>query len=118
MLCFYYYNCLQENTNSLETQNSEYQINTRMLPKYMPESLAANILFIGRTISMFKSDPRQDKTNVWGDVEKNYYKKLASIQERNDFNISTLESTIIEIKTFVSQVKYLIYNCTTYIRIL
>ncbi|XP_026478079.1 gamma-tubulin complex component 4 homolog [Ctenocephalides felis] len=94
---------LFENTNSLETQNSEYQINTRMLPKYMPESLAANILFIGRTISMFKSDPRQDKTNVWGDVEKNYYKKLASIQERNDFNISTLESTIIEIKTFVSQ---------------
>lgn len=77
-----------------------------MLPSYIPETLAANILFIGRTILMFKTDPRDHKINIMADLKSDYYKKITSIEKNREFNITILECTINEIKVYVSQVSY------------
>lgn len=48
-------------TDAYKLQENEYEINTTMLPYYIPLSLAQKILFIGKSIVLFDSNPFETK---------------------------------------------------------
>ena len=95
-----------------------YEINYEMLPCYFPRSWAEKVLFIGQTVLMFNSDPRDlirdftsdsdllatsEKQSVWGDHEQLFFQKFHELQEMDKLTVLTFEQIIDEIKLCVTE---------------
>lgn len=95
-----------------------YEINYNMLPHYFPKSWAEKVLFIGQTVLMFNSDPREStrefasdaefveetkKHSVWGEQEQNCFKKFHELQEMDKLTVLTFEQIIDDIKICVTE---------------
>lgn len=95
-----------------------YEINYTMLPHYFPRSWAEKVLFIGQTVLMFNSDPRESARNfaidaefveenkkhsVWGDQEQNCFRKFHELQEADKLTVLTFEQIIDDIKLYVTE---------------
>lgn len=95
-----------------------YEVNFEMLPHYFPKSWAEKVLFIGQTVLMFNSDPRElvrdftsdaelvtasEKQTVWGDQEQMFFQKFHELQEMEMLTVLTFEQIIDEIKVCVTE---------------
>lgn len=95
-----------------------YEINFDMLPHYFPRSWAEKVLFIGQTVLMFNSDPREltndassdafltntvEKQSVWGEQEHMFFQKFHELQEVDKLTVITFEQIIDEIKRCVTE---------------
>jgi gamma-tubulin complex component 4 len=95
-----------------------YEINYEMLPHYFPRSWADKVLFIGQTVLMFNSDPREtakdftsdadlllatEKQSVWGDQEQICFRKFHELQEVDKLTVLTFEQIIDDIKVCVTE---------------
>lgn len=93
-----------------------YEINFDMLPQYFPKSWAEKVLFIGQTVLMFNSDPREisrdftseadlvaEKQSVWGDQEQIFFQKFHGLQEVDQLTVLTFEQIIDDIKICVTE---------------
>lgn len=95
-----------------------YEINFEMLPCYFPRSWAEKVLFIGQTVLMFNSDPRElnrdftgdsdllapsEKQSVWGDHEQMFFQKFHELQEIEKLNVLTFEQIVEDIKLCVTE---------------
>lgn len=93
-----------------------YEINFEMLPHYFHKSWAEKVLFIGQTVLMFNSDPRDitrdfssqieltpSKQSMWGDHEQVFFGKFHQLQEADKLTVLVFEQIIDEIKTCVTK---------------
>lgn len=94
-----------------------YEINFDMLPYYFPRAWAEKVLFIGQTVLMFNSDPREGfkdfenefdlspttKPSAWGDHEQFFFQKFHELQEVEKLNVLTFEQIIDDIKISVTE---------------
>lgn len=95
-----------------------YEINYEMLPHYFPKSWAEKVLFIGQTVLMFNSDPREsvkdfandsdplmveEKQTVWGDQEQMFFQKFHELQDMDKLTVLTFEQIIDDIKLCVTE---------------
>lgn len=93
-----------------------YEINFEMLPHYFHKSWAEKVLFIGQTVLMFNSDPRDvtrdfssqidlvpSKQSMWGDHEQVFFRKFHELQEADKLTVLVFEQIIDEIKTCVTE---------------
>lgn len=95
-----------------------YEVNFEILPHYFPKSWAEKVLFIGQTVLMFNSDPRElprdftsdtdlltaaEKKTVWGDQEHKFFQKFHELQEVDKLNVLTFEQIIDDIKLCVTE---------------
>jgi gamma-tubulin complex component 4 len=95
-----------------------YEINYDILPHYFPKSWAEKVLFIGQTVLMFNSDPRESSKNftseaefleeskkhsVWGDQEQSCFRKFHELQEVDKLTVLTFEQIIDDIKICVTE---------------
>lgn len=95
-----------------------YEINHEMLPHYFPRSWAEKVLFIGQTVLMFNSDPREpskeftsdsdllsspSKHSVWGDQEQRFFQKFHELQDCDKLSVLTFEQIIDDIKRCVTE---------------
>lgn len=95
----------------------QYEINHEILPYYFPKSWAEKVLFIGQTVLMFNSDPREatrDFTSepdllaspvhsVWGDQEQRFFQKFHELQNIDKLSVLTFEQIIDDIKRCVTE---------------
>lgn len=89
---------------------NDYVIDFSVVPPYISVSSAYKILFIGQTILMFRSDPREKRvkkhksvTTIWGDRENEFCLNLKELQGMDTFNVSQFENTIEEIRLCVTE---------------
>ena len=95
-----------------------YEINHSMLPHYFPKSWAEKVLFIGQTVLMFNSDPRESakifendadfvesrkKHSAWGDQEQSCFRKFHELQKIDKLTVLTFEQIIDDIKICVTE---------------
>lgn len=101
---------------SLNLDLWHYEINFDMLPHYFPRSWAEKVLFVGQTVLMFNSDPREltrdftsdadlvaEKQSVWGDQEQMFFQKFHELQEGDKLTVLTFEQVIDDIKLCVTE---------------
>lgn len=96
----------------------QYEINHEILPHYFPKSWAEKVLFIGQTVLMFNSDPRDaskdftsesdllaspSKRPVWGDQEQRFFQKFHVLQDIDKLSVLTFEQIIDDIKRCVTE---------------
>ena len=114
----------QSSEPSITTDLWHYEISHDMLPHYFNKNWAEKVLFIGQTVLMFNSDPREilkiklwdsdqvDKdqaqeipriNNIWGNQEYEFYRKFHELQQHDKLSVVTFEKIIEEIKISVSE---------------
>lgn len=95
-----------------------YEINYEMLPCYFPRSWAEKVLFIGQTVLMFNSDPRDlvrdftsdsdlleisEKQSIWGEHEQIFFQKFHELQMMDKLTVIKFEQIIDDIKNCVTE---------------
>lgn len=114
----------QSSDPSIITDLWHYEISYDILPHYFNKNWAEKVLFIGQTVLMFNSDPREilktklwnidqvDKeqkhesprnNNIWGDQEYEFYRKFHELQQHDKLSVVTFEKIIEEIKLIVTE---------------
>lgn len=114
----------QSSEPSISTDLWHYEISYDILPHYFNKHWAEKVLFIGQTVLMFNSDPREilktklwnidqvDKEqkqdsprikNIWGDQEYEFYRKFHELQQHDKLSVVTFEKIIEEIKISVTE---------------
>ncbi|XP_055637096.1 gamma-tubulin complex component 4 homolog [Toxorhynchites rutilus septentrionalis] len=115
-------NSFSDNT-SINTELWRYEIRREILPYYFPASWAEKVLFIGQTVLMLISDPRDGtekrlagernysnemrftsmKESLWGEQEYEFFKKFHRLQLDENMNVAKFEHIVDEIKLCVSE---------------
>ncbi|CAO1425686.1 unnamed protein product [Diamesa serratosioi] len=101
-----------------------YEISYNMLPHYFNKNWAEKVLFIGQTVLMFNSDPREvlktklwnsDQVDnveeqeiprtkhIWGNQEYEFYRKFHELQQHDKLSVVTFEKIIEEVKINVTE---------------
>lgn len=95
-----------------------YEVSFDMLPHYFPRSWAEKVLFIGQTVLMFNSDPRElandgtsdidlanevEKQSVWGEQEQMFFQKFHELQDVDNLTVITFEQIVDDIKRCVTE---------------
>lgn len=90
-----------------------YDVNDKILPTYIGQTLAKKILTTGQTIIMLSNDPRQKKDTklmtknvenlIWGEKEFEYFEKLKTLQNESNLSILEFERTVDELRSFVTK---------------
>lgn len=114
----------QSSGPSISTDLGHYEISYDMLPHYFNKNWAEKVLFIGQTVLMFNSDPREilktklwnsdqvdneqaqeipRTNNIWGNQEYVFYRKFHELQQRDKLSVVTFEKIIDEIKISVTE---------------
>lgn len=119
-------NTFQSSEPSVHLDLWQYEIKYKMLPRYFPKTWAERVLFIGQTVLMFNSDPREsikskswnsdggmlafegredqkEKQSVWGEQEQEFYRKFHRLQEMDKLTVLTFEQIVDEIKICVTE---------------
>ncbi len=116
--------------SSETTSNSDfwhYEICYDMLPNHFSSRWAEKVLFIGQTVVMFNSDPRDlrnkiwssesmeqldgeftalsltRKKSIWGEQEYEFFKKFHHLQEKDKMTVENFEIVVDEIKLHVAE---------------
>lgn len=114
----------QSSEPSISTDLWHYEISYDMLPHYFNKNWAEKVLFIGQTVLMFNSDPREilktklwnsdqvdneqaqeipRTNNIWGNQEYEFYRKFHELQQKDKLSVVTFEKIIDEIKISVTE---------------
>ncbi|XP_063626450.1 gamma-tubulin complex component 4 [Cydia splendana] len=112
--------------NSLQDTSLDcgFILNPKMIPHFMPLSLAQEILFIGKTIILFGFDPQKMKKGtsmktrpmlslkkfgdsrrftIWEDKEAEFHEKLQKFKDPELFEIYNLRNVVREINECVTK---------------
>lgn len=107
----------QSSEPSINLDLWHYEVNYDMLPVYFPKSWAEKVLFIGQTVLMFNSDPREqtrdftsdsdllassEKQSVWANREQMFFQKFHELQDEEKLTVLTFEQ-IVDIKLCVTE---------------
>lgn len=101
------------NNSSDTTINTDlwhYEINFDILPHYFPKSWAEKVLFIGQTVLMLNSNPRdlahnmsnEEKKLIWENREQEFFHQFSMLQNKERLSVHVFERIVDEIKTFVT----------------
>lgn len=111
-------------TTATTLHSSETSINTDwhfeiafdLLPYHFPKRWAEKVLFVGQTVLMFNSDPREEtkhkmyeseahrtKHSIWGEQEHIYFKKFHELLQKDKLTVVKFEQVVDEIKVCVTE---------------
>lgn len=105
-------NTFNSSDPSINADLWHYDINYDMLPHYFPKSWAEKVLFVGQTVLMLNSDPRDSsqsadeaerKKKIWADCEQQFFQQFHQLQRKEKISVLVFERIIDEIKTCVTQ---------------
>lgn len=105
-------NTSNSSDQSVNAELWHYDINYDMLPHYFPKSWAEKVLFIGQTVLMLNSDPRDSSQNIaeqetkkriWADQEQIFFHQFHQLQKKEKISVLLFERIVDEIKTCVTQ---------------
>lgn len=108
------FNTFHSSEPSINLDLWQYEINHNTLPYYFANSWAEKVLFIGQTVLMFNSDPRDSENagfrsleNVacssWIDRQHEIYQKFHQLQEMKKITVPAFERIVDEIKISVTE---------------
>ncbi|XP_047523681.1 gamma-tubulin complex component 4 isoform X2 [Pieris napi] len=103
-----------------------YNLNSTMIPYFIPLSLAQEILFVGKTVILFGFDPKKVKKNnifsmskaliplqkiniesrrftIWEEKEAEFHEKLQKLKNPDEFEVCHLKSVVRDIKECVTK---------------
>lgn len=93
-----------------------FEISFDFLPYHFPKRWAEKVLFIGQTVLMFNSDPREEikhkmrdgqaekaKHSIWGEQEHIFFKKFHELLQKDKLTVVKFEQVVDEIKLCVTE---------------
>lgn len=101
-------NQLKTNEGNVQIPQKRFAFKPSLLPSYIPTHVAAKIVFVGQSVSIFGTEcldsiSESEPTSVFRKEEKKFGMKLLELQKSERFSLSKFEAAINEMRNCTAE---------------